>query len=97
MLISHTTIVFTRYLIMEGERRENQDQRSLGGLFFLFSDEVRDLDLKAALQQIISYFLELSQTKTIREKSAVLSQVQQWISGLPSYVKALMPNLCCET
>ncbi|TVY07048.1 IS4 family transposase [Paenibacillus cremeus] len=97
MLISHTTIVFTRYLLMEWERREHQDQRSLGGLFFLFSDEVRNLDLKTALQQIVSFFLELSQTKTKREKSAVFSQVHQWISGLPSYIKALVPNLCCET
>ncbi len=97
MLISHTTIVFTRYLLMEWERRVEQDQRSLGGLFFLFSDEIRDLDLKAALQQIVSFFLELSQTRTRREKSALLSQVQQWISGLPSYIKALMPILSCET
>jgi hypothetical protein len=97
MLISHTTIVFTRYLVMEWERREHQDQRSLGGLFFLFSDEVRDLDLKAALQQIVSFFIELSQTKTKKEKLTILSQVQQWISGLPSYIKALVPNLSCET
>ncbi|NEN83498.1 transposase [Paenibacillus elgii] len=97
MLISHTTIVFTRYLLMEWERREHQDQRSLGGLFFLFSDEVRDLDLKAAFQQIFAFFLELSQTKNKREESAILSQVQQWISSLPSYIKALMPKLSCET
>ncbi len=97
MLISHTTIVFTRYLLMEWGRREHQDQRSLGGLFFLFSDEVRDLDLKAAFQQIFAFFLELSQTKNKREESAISSQVQQWISSLPSYIKALMPKLSCET
>ncbi|MCM3272737.1 IS4 family transposase, partial [Paenibacillus elgii] len=97
MLISDTTIVFTRYLLMEWDRREHQDQRSLGGLFFLFSDEVRDLDLKAAFQQIFAFFLKLSQTKNKQEKSAILSQVQQWISSLPSYIKVLMPKLSCET
>ncbi|MDO0824516.1 IS4 family transposase [Desulfosporosinus nitroreducens] len=35
MMISHTTIVFTRYLILEWERRQNNDERSLGGLFYL--------------------------------------------------------------
>lgn len=64
MLISHTTIVFTRYLVMEWERRQENDQRSLGGLFFLFSDEVRDIDLKLALQQLISFFVELVEAKT---------------------------------
>ncbi|MCM3272444.1 IS4 family transposase, partial [Paenibacillus elgii] len=51
----------------------------------------------AAFQQIFAFFLELSQTKNKREKSAILSQVQQWISSLPSYIKALMPKLSCET
>ncbi len=37
MMISHTTIVFTRYLILEWERRQNNDVRSLGGLFYLFA------------------------------------------------------------
>lgn len=36
MLISHTTVVFSRYLVMEFERRQENDAKSLGGLFFLF-------------------------------------------------------------
>ena len=35
MLISHTTVVFSRYLVMEFERRQENDAKSLGGLFFL--------------------------------------------------------------
>ncbi len=84
-LICHTTIVFSRYLLLEWERRANQDARSLGGLFFLFADEVRELDFKSALQQIVVFFLELTKTKTNRERSALISQVQQWIAGLPNY------------
>ncbi|MDF2716103.1 MAG: transposase family protein, partial [Paenibacillus sp.] len=34
LLISHTTIVFSRYLVMEWERRQENDSKSLGGLFF---------------------------------------------------------------
>lgn len=33
-LISHTTIVFNRYLAMEYERRQTSNDRTLGGLFF---------------------------------------------------------------
>lgn len=39
MLISHTTIVFARYLVKEWERRCEQDSRFLVGLFFVISDE----------------------------------------------------------
>jgi hypothetical protein len=35
-MISHTTIVFNRYLAMEYERRQTHDNRTLGGLFSLF-------------------------------------------------------------
>ena len=97
MLISHTTIVFTRYLVLEWERRQQNDARSLGGLFFLYSDEVRNLDLKTALQQLIVFFLDLAGSKRKREQSAVLSQVQQWISDLPYYIKGLFAKLSCET
>lgn len=97
MLISHTTIVFSRYLVMEWERRNENDPRSLGGLFFLLSDEIRDLDLKTALQQLIAFFMEMSKTKSKRDKSSVLSQVQQWMSTLPSYIKGLFANLSCES
>lgn len=96
-LVCHTTIVFSRYLLLEWERRENLDARSLGGLFFLFADEVRELDFKSALQRLVAFFLELSQIKTKLERSALMSQVQQWIAGLPSYIKDLMVGLSCES
>ncbi|GIO70473.1 hypothetical protein J21TS3_52940 [Paenibacillus cookii] len=97
MLISHTTIVFTRYLVMEWERRHNNDARSLGGLFFLFSDEVRDLDLKTALQHLIAFFMAFTEAKSKRDQSAVVCQLQQWIASLPNYIKALFGKLSCES
>lgn len=76
MLISHTTIVFSRYLVLEWERRQNNDARSLGGLFYLFCDEVKDIDLKTALQQLMQFFLESNGAKTRKEKSAIFCQLQ---------------------
>jgi hypothetical protein len=97
MLISHTTIVLTRYLVLEWERRQENDSRSLGGLFYLFSDEVRDLDLKTALQHLIAYFMEFAGAKSKRDQSAVFRQLHQWISSLPSYIKGLFKQLSCES
>lgn len=96
-LISHTTIVFSRYLAMEYERRQSSDDRTLGGLFFLFADEVRDLDFQTALQQLMSLFLEMSEAKTKKNKTAVFCQLQDWISSLPSYIKGLFGDLGCES
>lgn len=96
MLISHTTIVFTRYLILEWERRQNTDMRSLGGLFYLFADEVVDMDLKTALRQLMAFVLDLVAGKTEINELA-FCQLQHWMSELPSHIKALFPLQRCES
>jgi hypothetical protein len=96
-LISHTTVVFSRYLAMEYERRQSSDDRTLGGLFFLFADEVRDLDFQTALQQLMTLFLEMFQATTKKNKTSVFCQLQDWISSLPSYIKGLFKDLSCES
>lgn len=97
MLISHTTVVFSRYLAMEFERRQTGDTRTLGGLFFLYADEVRDLDYQTALQQLMSLFLNMTEAMSKRNKQAVLCQLQQWMADLPLYIKGLFGNLSCES
>lgn len=37
-LTAHVAIVFTRYMMMALEQRKNQDERTLGELFFFFCD-----------------------------------------------------------
>lgn len=64
-------VAFSRYLAMEYERCESSDDPTLGGLFFLFADEVRDLDLQTALQQLMRLFLEMAEAKTKKNKTAV--------------------------
>lgn len=97
MLISHTTIVFSRYLVLEYERRQATDERTLGGLFFLFADEVRDQDFKSALQQLMALFVEMTQATTKKGKKSVLCQLQNWITSLPLYMKGWFGDLSCES
>ncbi len=55
-LISHTTIVFARYIVLTWQNRCNTDERTLGGLFYELCDEVNELDWATALQQLIELF-----------------------------------------
>ena len=95
MMISHTTIVFSRYLVMEWERRENNDDRTCGGIFFLFCEEIKDMDLKTALQQLMIYVFSLIMNKANPEE--IICQVLDWISQLPNYLKSLWPVPLCES
>jgi len=96
MRISHTSIVFTRYILLEWERRCNQDARSFGGLFYLFAEEVRDMDLKTALQSLMQYFIEIKKLVSTKKAKNILSQVKDWIASQPSYIRCLLADFCCE-
>jgi hypothetical protein len=95
MMISHTTIVFSRYLILEWERRNTNDDRALGGMFLLFSDEVKDMDLMTALRQLMMFVFTLMSGQSRLDD--VFCQVLEWITQLPSYIKDLWPLSPCES
>lgn len=96
MLIAHTTIVCTRYILLEWERRHNQDSRSYGELFYLFCDEIQDIDYETAIRQLMIFFTELLKNVSQELSEAIVCQVRYWIADQPAYIRALMPKLGCE-
>jgi len=97
MLIAHTTIVFTRYILLEWERRHNQDSRSFGGLFFLFCEEIQDLDYETALRQLMYYCMMLLDYVPKKLAKALSCQVMYWIASQPLYIQRLFSNFCTES
>lgn len=97
LLISHTTIVFSRYILLAWQHRKSTDQRSIGGLFYLLCDEVGILDWTVALKQLIDFIHEIA-TKVGKKISAFIQcQLQHWIAGLPNYIRAYLPISSCES
>ncbi|MFD1349682.1 IS4 family transposase [Oceanobacillus caeni] len=96
-LISHTTIVFSRYILLSWQNRCSTDDRTLGGMFYELCDEVNELDWAVALQQLIE-LLEDALNKTNKKfKKLIKSQLQYWFAGLPNYIKVYLPSLGCES
>lgn len=96
-LISHTTIVFTRYIVLSWQNRCNTDERTIGGLFYELCDEVKELDWTVALQQLIGLLQDALKQTNKRIKKFIQSQLEQWFSALPSYIKAYLPISLCES
>ena len=96
-LISHTTIVFARYMVLSWQNRCHKDQRTLGGLFYELCDEVNELDWAVALQQLIELLEDVLKQANTKMKKLIESQLQLWIGGLPSYIKAYLPISLCES
>jgi hypothetical protein len=97
MMISHTTIVFTRYIMIEWLRREEKDQKTLGELFFRFCEDIQDMDLATALQNLMSLVVELGSDITRSTTDTIKCQLQQWINQQASFIKALFTDFCWES
>ncbi|MBB3111365.1 hypothetical protein FHS18_003433 [Paenibacillus phyllosphaerae] len=97
MLISHTTIVFSRYILLAWQHRQSTDSRTFGGLFYLLCDEVGTLDWAVALQQLLHLINEIAAKAGKRLSALIQYQLQQWIAVLPNYIKACLPICYCES
>lgn len=97
MMISHTTIVFTRYIILEWLRRNKNDEKTFGELFFMFSDDIKDMDFTTALQSLMSLFIEQINTAATEVAETVKCQLQQWIASQATFIQALFNNLSWES
>ncbi|HWR09474.1 IS4 family transposase [Sporomusa sp.] len=97
MLVSHTTIVFARYILLSWQHRQQSDERTLGGLFLSMCDELSNLEWAVALQQLLEILNDVSKKVKKSVVKLIKSQLQHWFAGLPSYIKAYLPNLCCES
>lgn len=96
-LISHTTIVFARFIVLAWQNRCHTDQRTLGGLFYELCDEVNELDWAVALRHLIELLQDALKQTNKRIKKLIQSQLEQWFSGLPNYIKAYLPISLCES
>lgn len=96
MMISHTTIVYCRYILLEWLRREEKDTKTLGELFFRFCDDIQDMDLVTALKGLMSLFVEQLNTGSSNIKT-VKNQLQYWINQQASFIKALFNDLSWES
>ena len=86
-LTAHVAIVFARYMLLALEQRKNEDQRTLGELFFFLVDEMADITftrslwiLMDALMASLKEILNLSE-----EQLAVFTA--DFVSRLPQYLQ----------
>ena len=92
MTISSTAIVFTRFIILEWIRREDNDPRTAGELFFLAYEEIRDLELTEALSLLLNIVVSGIQTGTIKIDESVRCQLVEWFYSQPKFIQSLFPS-----
>ena len=92
-MVSHTTIVFTRYIILEWIRRNQNDQKTYGELFFMFCEDIQDMDLTNALQSLMALFVEHISTLSADTTYFIKSKVTEWMMSQALFIQALFGNI----
>lgn len=96
-MISHTTIVFVRYILLEWIRRYENDERSYGEIFYMFCDDIQDMDLTNALQSLMTLFVNITQTFSSAITELIKNQVSNWMTSQASFIQAMFSDLCWES
>ena len=96
-MVSHTTIVFVRYILLEWIRRNQNDERSYGELFYMFCDDIQDMDLTNALQSLMALFVDIVTTFSAKITELIKNQVSNWIASQATFIQAMFNDLCWES
>ena len=96
-MVSHTTIVFTRYIVLEWLRRKKNDQKTHGELFFMLCDDIQDMDLTKALQGLMSLFTDIVSIVSSEITELLKSKVNDWMTSQPLFIQAIFGDLCWES
>ena len=86
-LTAHVAIVFARYMLLALEQRKNQDQRTLGELFFFLVDEITDITFSHSLCLIIDAMLASIQELLKLSDEQLSTLTADFESRLPEYLK----------
>ena len=95
--VAHTAIVFARYTFLEWLRRQENDPKTYGGLFFALCEDVQDMELSDALRSLMSLFMETINGYGTEDTETIKSKVSNWIASQSRYIKGLFQNLCWES
>ena len=95
-MVSHTAIVFTRYIILEWLRRNQNDEKTYGELFFMYCEDIQDMDMTNALQSLMALFIEHISSLSADITSVLKSKVNEWIASQTTFIQALFRDICWE-
>ena len=96
-MVSHTTIVFVRYILLEWIRRNENDERSYGELFYMFCDDIQDMDLTNALQSLMALFVYIATEFSAQITEMIKNQVNNWMASQARFIQAMFSDLCWES
>ena len=93
-LTAHVSIVFARYMLLAVAKRENEDERTLGELFYLMVSEVADLSFDDSMLLIVSAMMDAVKDMFRLTDTQVNGLLERFLGNLPEHLRrSLQPRL----
>lgn len=89
-MTAHFLVVFTRYMLLAVQNRINSDDRSLGELFYHFTDEMADISWLYKINLLIQTFLDTVSDKFFLTDKVLNELFDAFLSSLPLNLKVLL-------
>ncbi len=86
-IIGHTTIAMVRYIFLAIEQRCHDDQKTIGGLFFACSDEIKDLTLMEALQRLLTLVFDKIRSSGEFAEDVVIAMIDAIMSAAVKFIQ----------
>ena len=81
----YIAIVFVRAMFLSLLARMEQDDRTVGVLFYALCEEMREIEIKEALALLFQLFAPVAAKELNVDKELVNSVIEKFLSTLPSY------------
>ena len=89
-ITAHTSIVAIRYMIFAVEQRQNVDwRRTPGDLFYMFTDEAKDIELCEVLSILLSELTKLICGATGLSDAEVQKLMEEFFNTLPPHIRSV--------
>ena len=86
-LTAHVAIVFTRYLMIAMEQRRTEDNRTLGEIFFFFTDELADITFGESFQIILTAMMDSICAIFQPAEEQMELFIEMFVGRLPDYIR----------
>ena len=86
-LTAHVAIVFTRYLMIAMEQRCAEDDRTLGEIFYYFTDELADITFGESFQIILTAMMDCICAVFQPTEEQMQLFIEMFVGRLPYYIR----------
>ena len=96
-LVTHTSIVFIRYIMLAVVARRNTDPRTFGELFYACYDEIQDITLMEALALLLELFTSSLKQVLVLSEEKIKELLFYFVNSLPAWLREKVILLNCES